>query len=52
MAHHGGKLEHSGPKRGRGAFWGRKVDAKHESTRRRRKWKHSKGDGFETWTLP
>ena len=36
------KTEHAGPKRGKG-HWGRKVEAKHESSRKRRRlWK--KGD--------
>jgi len=30
------KTEHSGAKKGRGAFYGRKVEAKHASNRRRR----------------
>ncbi len=30
------KTEHSGAKRGRGAFYGRKVEAKRASNRRRR----------------
>lgn len=30
------KTEHSGPKKGRGAFWGRKAEAKAQSNRRRR----------------
>jgi hypothetical protein len=30
------KLEHSGAKKGRGAFYGRKVEAKRASNRRRR----------------
>lgn len=30
------KTEHNGAKKGRGAYWGRKVDAKQESNRRRR----------------
>lgn len=40
MAHCARKTEHSGPKKGRGAYWGRKRDAKHESSRKRRRaWK-------------
>jgi len=31
------KTEHAGPKRGKGAYWGRKWEAKKESSRRRRK---------------
>ena len=30
------KTEHSGSKKGRGAYWGRKIDAKRESNRKRR----------------
>jgi hypothetical protein len=30
------KTEHSGPKKSRGAFYGRKVEAKRASNRRRR----------------
>lgn len=30
------KTEHSGAKKGRGAYWGRKVAAKKESNRKRR----------------
>ena len=36
MAHQVKKTEHSGAKKGKGAYWGRKVDAKKESDRRRR----------------
>lgn len=36
MAHGAKKTEHAGPKKGNGAYWGRKVAAKKESTRRRR----------------
>jgi len=33
------KTEHAGPKRGNGAFWGRKWEAKKQSSRtRRRNW--------------
>lgn len=32
----GGKTEHNGPKRGRGAFWGPRQDAKKFSNRHRR----------------
>ena len=35
MAHEAKKTEHSGAKKGRGAYWGRKADAKRESNRRR-----------------
>ena len=31
------KTEHNGAKKGKGAFWGRKVDAKAESRRARRR---------------
>ena len=37
MAHNARKTEHSGSKRGRGAYWGRKAEAKKESNKRRRK---------------
>jgi len=37
MANQAKKTEHSGPKKGRGAYWGRKKDAKRESSRTRRK---------------
>lgn len=30
------KTEHSGPKKGRGAYWGRKVEAKRTSNKIRR----------------
>ena len=30
------KTEHAGPKKGNGAYWGRKVAAKNESNRKRR----------------
>lgn len=30
------KAEHAGPKKGRGAYWGRKADAKRESNKVRR----------------
>jgi hypothetical protein len=30
------KTEHSGPKRGRGAYWGPKREAKRKSSRKRR----------------
>jgi hypothetical protein len=36
MAYHSGKTEHSGSKKGRGAFWGRKKQAKKGSTGKRR----------------
>lgn len=36
MAHNANKTEHSGAKRGNGAYWGRKKDAKDESSKRRR----------------
>ena len=36
MGHHARKTEHVGPKRGRGGYYGRKRDAKHESAKRRR----------------
>lgn len=36
MANQAQKTEHSGPKKGNGAFWGRKKAAKTESNRVRR----------------
>ena len=36
MAGNARKTEHAGPKKGRGAYWGRKADAKRESNRTRR----------------
>ena len=36
MANGARKTEHAGAKKGRGAYYGRKVDAKAESNRRRR----------------
>jgi hypothetical protein len=36
MAGRARKTEHAGAKRGRGAYWGRKFEAKHESKRLRR----------------
>ena len=36
MAFKARKTEHSGSKKGRGAYWGRKVDVKRESNRKRR----------------
>ncbi|MDE3118898.1 MAG: hypothetical protein KGL03_07775 [Nitrospirota bacterium] len=36
MAGKAKKAEHAGPKKGSGAYWGRKVDAKRESNRARR----------------
>ncbi len=36
MANRARKTEHAGAKKGRGAFWGRKREAKHASNRRRR----------------
>jgi hypothetical protein len=36
MAFKAKKTEHAGAKKGRGAYWGRKVDAKRESNRKRR----------------
>jgi hypothetical protein len=36
MAGRAKKTEHAGAKRGRGAYWGRKTEAKHESNRLRR----------------
>ena len=36
VANQAKKTEHSGAKKGEGAYWGRKVRAKKESNRRRR----------------
>ena len=36
MAYHSKKTEHAGPKKGRGAYHGRKKDAKKESSKQRR----------------
>lgn len=36
MAYGARKTEHSGPKKGRGAYWGRKWIAKKESNKKRR----------------
>lgn len=36
MASGSKKNEHCGPKKGRGAFWGRKAEAKRQSNKRRR----------------
>jgi hypothetical protein len=36
MAGRAKKTEHAGPKKGSGAYWGRKADAKCESNRVRR----------------
>lgn len=36
MAGKARKTEHAGPKKGAGAYWGRKVDAKRESNKLRR----------------
>jgi len=36
MGYEAGKTEHCGPKRGNGAYWGYKRDAKKESNRLRR----------------
>lgn len=36
MAFKAKKTEHAGSKKGGGAYWGRKVDAKRESNRKRR----------------
>ena len=37
MGYEAKKTEHAGPKRGKGAYWGYKHDAKKESSRTRRK---------------
>ena len=36
MGNRFGKTEHSGAKKGDGAYWGRKVEAKSKSNKRRR----------------
>jgi len=36
MGYEAKKTEHSGSKKGSGAFWGRKVDANKQSNRKRR----------------
>lgn len=36
MAGRAHKTEHAGPKKGRGAYWGRKAEAKRESNKVRR----------------
>lgn len=36
MAGNAKKTEHAGPQKGRGAYWGHKADAKHESNKVRR----------------
>ena len=36
MGYEAKKTEHAGAKKGRGAYWGVKADAKRESNRRRR----------------
>lgn len=43
------KTEHCGPKRGRGAFWGRKLEAKRQSNRmRRERWKREIRDALRS----
>lgn len=37
MANNAIKTEHNGAKKGKGAYWGRKVDAKRDSRRARRR---------------
>ncbi|MDP2228267.1 MAG: hypothetical protein Q8J78_12410 [Moraxellaceae bacterium] len=37
MAHAAKKVEHCGPKKGSGAYYGRKAVAKHESSKTRRR---------------
>lgn len=36
MAYQATKTEHSGAKKGKGAYWGRKADAKRQSNKARR----------------
>ena len=46
MGYEARKTEHSGPKRGNGAYWGYRWDAKKESNRiRRENWKREVRDG-------
>jgi len=45
MASQAKKTEHSGAKKGNGAYWGRKKDAKHESNRKRRENDRKSSDG-------
>lgn len=46
MAHAAVKTEHSGAKKGKGAYWGTKRSAKKESNiRRRRNDKHARKEG-------
>ena len=59
MAGRAKKTEHAGPKKGSGAYWGRKADAKRESNRVRREnakraVRQSRADSeaeIEDWTL-
>jgi len=44
MANEAQKTEHAGPKKGRGAYWGRKKDAKKESNRVRREANKTESD--------
>jgi hypothetical protein len=53
MGYEAKRTEHCGPKRGNGAYWGRKWEAKKESSRiRRQNWKReiraAKGEEPET----
>jgi hypothetical protein len=48
MAYHAGKTEHSRAKKGRGAFWGRKADAKKGSNRVRRRKEITRREAFES----
>jgi hypothetical protein len=60
MGYEAKKTEHSGPKRGNGAYWGYKCEAKKESNRiRRENWKREIRDesacaesGFPTAIAP
>ena len=49
MGYEAKKTEHSGPKRGNGAYWGYKCEAKKESNRiRRENWKREiRADAIE-----
>lgn len=46
MANQAKKTEHSGPKKGRGAYWGRKKDAKRESSGKRRRNDKAESSGW------
>ncbi len=53
MAGNARKTEHAGSKKGRGAYWGRKADAKRESNRTRREFaKRTVRQGLDDLTNP